>query len=248
MQKFYLYVNMAMSHLKSESSWFKYKLIKSFTEGLLGVVLEIACRWAIEKTRRFPLVLVNLLRQRRLQLQLQLLHASHSLVVSGCGDPGWTHPLPSLLVSRIQAGSYDVFSTPHQLHTCQICSGVPTRVSRSHCNRQPHLMFFGLYMVPKSWTAWLLIRVQKLSKEMFWPLWTSICWRTLSIPVSLSATYNREPKLRLLLPVLQGRKLTVLCRCAAVLLPKPSVMWSVSSHLGHSRQLLRKQTLELGVA
>lgn len=38
MQESYLYVTMAMSHLTSESSWFKDKLIKGCTERLLGVV------------------------------------------------------------------------------------------------------------------------------------------------------------------------------------------------------------------
>lgn len=89
-------------------------------------------------------------------------------------------------------------------------------VAGSHCNRQPHLMFFGLYMVPKSWTAWLLIRVQKLSKEMFWPLWTSICCRRLSSPVSLSATCHRKTEVTPLQPLCyreESSKLQ-LCGCA----------------------------------
>ena len=38
---------------------------------------------------------------------------------------------------------------------------------RAHSSRQPHLMFFPLWVEPKTWTARLLIRLQKFSKEMF---------------------------------------------------------------------------------
>lgn len=86
-----MYVTMAMNHLRSESSWFKNKLIfkTSFTECLVGAVLVIPSWKSVGRTGCVPLgVLDILLRQWKLQLQLQLLHASHSLAVSGCGGRG----------------------------------------------------------------------------------------------------------------------------------------------------------------
>lgn len=57
---------------------------------------------------------------------------------------------------------------------------------RFHCSMQPHLTFFSLCVAPNSWMACLLISVQKLSKEMFWPLGTPICCRTWPKPSSFS--------------------------------------------------------------
>lgn len=63
---------------------------------------------------------------------------------------------------------------------------------RAHCSRQVHLVPFSLCMVPNSWRAWLLISFQKLSKEMFWPLCTPICSRTLPRPSSFSTVCRQE--------------------------------------------------------
>lgn len=55
-------------------------------------------------------------------------------------------------------------------------------------------MFFSLCVDPNSWTACLLIRVQKFSKEMFWPFCTPICCRSWPRPSSFSTVCcrNRE--------------------------------------------------------
>lgn len=79
-----------MSHMRSESSCFKDEQINSFIELLLGVMLMIPSGEGVVRTTCVPLgVLDILLRQWKLQLQLQVLHASHSLAVSGCGGRGW---------------------------------------------------------------------------------------------------------------------------------------------------------------
>lgn len=63
---------------------------------------------------------------------------------------------------------------------------------RFHCSMQPQLTFFSLCVAPNSWMACLLISVQKLSKEMFWPLGTPICCRTWPKPSSFSTVCKQE--------------------------------------------------------
>lgn len=197
-------------------------------------------------------VLDSLLRKWKLQLQLQLqlLHASHSLAVSGCG---WQRMDPPTALHFLFAGSEPaaVPSTPHPPSASHIRSGAaPPLVAGCHCSRQPHLTFFTLSAAPKTWTAWLLIRVQKFSKEMFWPLSTSIFCRRLSSPPPPSAACDRKQEVtRRVTGVLQGRRPPPPpLGCAAVLLAEPPVMSSMRSHLGHGGQLLGHQALELGVA
>lgn len=76
-------------------------------------------------------------------------------------------------------------------------------------------MFFTLSAAPKTWTAWLLIRVQKFSKEMFWPLSTSIFCRRLSSPPPPSAACDRKQE--------------VTCRVTGKKTPPPPplLLWAV---------------------